>query len=80
MAIGFSPRAAIGSPQRPVVAEPEPVGRGRSGDRALRASGQGLHPLAGGRLGEAVGVGALGEHVGVVQQAVDGGRGQRLGA
>ena len=42
-------------------------------------SGQGLTPLAGGRLGQAEGV-ALGDyHVGVVQQPVDGGGGQGLG-
>jgi hypothetical protein len=71
-AIGFSPAAAIGSPHWRTRFLPAGCD--------LRASGQGRHPLAGGRLGEPVAIGAVGDQdVRVVQQAVDGGGGQRLG-
>ena len=88
----FSPPAAMFSPRwwpsvlpiawcAAVVAEPSAVGARRSGDgRAASASGQGHHPLAGGGLGEPVAVGAVGdEHVGVVEQPVDGCGGEGLG-
>ena len=44
-----------------------------------RGSGQGVHPLAGEGLGEADAVAAGLADVGVVQEPVDGGGGQRLG-
>jgi hypothetical protein len=73
MAIGFSPLAATKFPIgghrfSPLVAIKSPHVAIISPQRGLgRGSGQGPHPLAGGRLGEAVAVLAVGDdHVGVV--------------
>jgi hypothetical protein len=64
----FSPLVAIKSPHVAIVS-PRAGGWGEG-------SGQGPHPLAGGGLREAVAVLAVGdEHVGVVQEPVDGGGG-----
>jgi hypothetical protein len=68
MAIGFSPLTATEFPIRghhfsPLVAMESPHRGGAAG-----GSGQGPHPLAGGRLGEPVAVLPVGEqYVGVVQ-------------
>jgi hypothetical protein len=70
----------------PVVATKVPTVQGVGGLVATKLPspvgglGQGFDPLAGGRLGEAVAVGSVGDQdVGVVQQPVDGRGRQRLG-
>jgi hypothetical protein len=69
---------AIGSPQwQPCFLL---AGGHRFIPSALRAVRPGHHPLAGGRLRRPLALGAAGtQHVGVVQQPIDGGGGQRLG-
>ena len=75
MAIGFSPSTAIGSPHR----RPSFLPTGghefspRPGGRFMSVSGQGPHPFAGGRLREPVAVLPVGDdHVGVMQEPLDG--------
>ncbi len=78
MAIGFSPLAATKFPTgghhfSPLVAIKSPH-QGWVG-----SSGQGHHPFAGGRLRQPVAVLPVGDdHVGVVQEPLDGRGGERL--
>ena len=61
----------------PVVAEPEAVGRGWSGEgRAGGSSGGGRAGLAGEAVAEAPGLGAGVDDVGAVGEAVDDGLGE----